>query len=563
MTNLLKLPCRQHFLLLTVVLFTLLFATSALADYLGGITFDVESPSYLQNGQFVNISIDYKLDRMSGGLIFARPYTLGSPTPTYGASGGSAVAMGSGTTSQHFTISSAEAIVTHIRIFMTSPDQSETWLELFVPVHFVFAPHGLYNIQMDHGQFNRLPYGRALNIDFDYAADSAENVRISARPFTNGALTPGYFASGSASLPPSGSYFQNFYFNQDADVTDIRFQIWNNSFDVLLYEFFVPYDIYWREFGIYDFSFNWPDGEALHNTQNIVGTFTVEHYLAGDLRAWMWCTTGGSYSPGGVYQGSAVVPTGPQIISRYCRISSGETDVDGLEFIFGTSTDPMMQFNVPVTHHYGPHAVQNHEFVPASPAIMTHGERLNMTFDYVTDDDASVRIFSRPAYDGELLYGINSSGSLAYPPPAGSGTFWLTFNEGEHLASSMYFHMTNLDQSVVHFDQFVDGWWAWGSSGYITPAPDLVPSVLATLGPVYPNPFNPRATVPVLLQKDTSIQLGIYDLRGRLVEKLHDGDIAAGRHLFTFNGWQQPSGVYFCRLKTPAGVETRAMTLLK
>jgi len=407
----------------------------ALADYLGGVTFDKVSPSYLPHGERVNISIDYKVDIPEGALIYARPYTLGSLTPGYNASGGDIVAPGSGTVEQYFFFSSGEKVVTHVRVFMLSLDQSVTYLELFLPVHYICAPHGLFNIHMDHGQYNRLPYGKNLNIDFDYAADTPGEVRISARPFTDGTLSPGYFASGSALLPSIGSYSQQFYFDQDTDVTDIRFQIFEADFSTLLYEFFIPYDIHWREVGIYDFSFDWPDYEFMHNSQDLTATFTVEHSAGEDRYAWTQCYTDGNYSPGGVYQGSQPFPAGPQTMTRYCRVNSGEQDVDGIRFIYGIPTEVMMSFIVPVHYHFAPHAVQNHEFSPQSPAIMTNGEHLEMTFDYMTDEMAGVRIFARPAYDGNLLYGMNSAGSPAHAYPVGSGNFWVSFLEEERLAS--------------------------------------------------------------------------------------------------------------------------------
>jgi hypothetical protein len=555
-------PIRTTFFLLAMLL-CLVTAQTVMADYLGGVTFDKVSPSYLPHGERVNINIDYKVDIPEGAIIYARPYTMGSLTPGYSASGGDIVSAGSGTVGQYFFFSSGEKAVTHVKVSMISLDQSVTYLELFVPVHYICAPHGVFNIQMNHGQHNRLPYDKRLYIDFDYGADSGGPVRILARPFTNGTLTPGYYASGSADLPPSGSYSQYFYFNQDTDVTDIRFQVFEDGYSTLLYEFFVPYDIYWREVGIYDISFDWPDFEFMHNSQNLTATFTVEHSEPDDRRAWTWCTTDGYYTPGSVYQGSAAVPAGPQTITRYSRVNEGEQDVDGVRFIYGTSSEIEMSFIVPVHYKYAPHTVQNHAFSPQSPAILSNGEDLEMTYDYVTDHAEGVRIFTRPAYDGELLYGISSAGSPAYAYPSGSGSFWLTFNAGEHLASSMYFHMTNLDQSDLLYEQFALGWWAWGSSNSITPALDAVPSATAILGKAYPNPFNPRTTIPVLLSKDTHVQLNVYNVRGLLVETIQDGDLNAGEHLFTFKGDNQPSGVYFYRMKTSSGIVSRAMALVK
>lgn len=534
------------------------------ADYLGGITFDQEDGAFLPHGKQVNISIDYKVDEPGGARIFARPYTLGTPTPGYGASGGPLVGPGIGTASQFFTIDYGEQTVTHVRVTMVSPDLSVTYLEIFVPVHFKFAPIGIFNIQTSHLEYSRLPHERSLVVDFDYMTNQTQNVRIYARPFTDGQLTPGYSASGSQSLPPSGSSSQNFSFEQDADVTDIRFRVFANDNTTLLDEFFLPFDVHWREVGIYNIRADRVNGESMHNSQNLNLTFTVEHNVTSESRyAWTWCTTDGLYSPGGVYQGSTPIPAGPQEITRFCRIDEGSTLVDGLRLTFGTPSEQLMHFIIPAEFFYGPHAIQNAEFSPRSPAIMSHGEHLEMGFDYVTSHTDDVLIFARPAYAEELIYGMTSSGSAYHSPPSGTGGYWVTYDADPRLANSVFFFMRNLDQTEDLLGHFVDGWWAWGQSSYITPAQDLPQNFSAQLGTAYPNPFNPMARIPVDLSRETRVDLSIFDLRGRLVENLHRGRLEPGPHIFTFNGQRQASGVYFYRLETPSGVQNKAMTLVK
>jgi hypothetical protein len=223
-----------------------------------------------------------------------------------------------------------------------------------------------------------------------------------------------------------------------------------------------------------------------------------------------------------------------------------------------------MHFIVPADYAFGPHAVQRPVFTPASPAIMSNDERLYIDYEYMTDHSEDVLIFSWPAYDDQISsLGVYSSGSTQHPPPSGVGDYWLYKATEDYLASSMYLFMRNLDQSETFFGHYYDGWWAWGHSSYVTPAPDHVPTAGSQLGAVYPNPFNPVATIPVNLPKQTHVDLAVYDLKGRLVQSLHRGSLPAGRHQFTFKGDQEPSGVYFTRMKTPTGVQTRSMMLVK
>ncbi len=552
-----------NFVFLLIGLAWLISPQDAAADYLGGVTFSHPSPSYLPHGETVSVEIDFKIDDPAGGYIYARPFTLDNPTPGYGASGGF-LAMGTGTTTRNFTINNFENVVTHVRIYVRDTVTDEIELEMFVPVRFVFAPHGVFNLQMNHNQHDRLPFGESLVINFDYAADVPDGCKIFARPFTNGTLTPGYSASGSGSLAPSGSYSQNFSFSAEADVTDIRFQIFSLDNTTLLYEIFVPYDIHWAEIGIYDLHFNWPDGSSLHNSQLVASSFIFDHEDADGLTVEMVCMTGGSPSPNYAYQGSGFLAPGGVSVGRTSRVYQGETDVDGMRFwVMDSENNVLLMYTVPVDYHWAPHAVQDPVFSPASPAILSNDENLNMTFDYVTSQVEDVLVFVRPAYDFDPMFGITSSGSAFYPPPDGSGTYYLRFGSGEHIASQMRFQMVNLDQSEILLEHFYDGFWAWGSSRYITPVPDQVPAAATDLGLCFPNPFNPTTTVPVFLAEESHVRLAVYDLRGRLVQTLQDNVMTPGHHVFTFRGDGLSSGAYICRLETPKGVKTQRVTLVK
>ncbi|MCD5384248.1 T9SS type A sorting domain-containing protein, partial [candidate division WOR-3 bacterium] len=58
-------------------------------------------------------------------------------------------------------------------------------------------------------------------------------------------------------------------------------------------------------------------------------------------------------------------------------------------------------------------------------------------------------------------------------------------------------------------------------------------------------------------------QLKIYDLAGRVVQSLVDGQVGPGRHSVRFDGRNLASGIYFARLKSGNYTETRKMILLR
>lgn len=78
-----------------------------------------------------------------------------------------------------------------------------------------------------------------------------------------------------------------------------------------------------------------------------------------------------------------------------------------------------------------------------------------------------------------------------------------------------------------------------------------------------PNPFNPRTMIAYSLPQAQQVRLSVYDVLGREVRRLVDGDQTAGRHEVVFEAGTLPSGTYFYRIETPSGVQTRKLVLLK
>ncbi len=64
----------------------------------------------------------------------------------------------------------------------------------------------------------------------------------------------------------------------------------------------------------------------------------------------------------------------------------------------------------------------------------------------------------------------------------------------------------------------------------------------------FPNPFNPTTNILYSLPDDAFIQLRIYDVTGRLVSELINGNIEKGYHSVEFNGNNLASGIYFYQL---------------
>ncbi len=97
---------------------------------------------------------------------------------------------------------------------------------------------------------------------------------------------------------------------------------------------------------------------------------------------------------------------------------------------------------------------------------------------------------------------------------------------------------------------FMNRIWDWHNSGQFTP-PDQVEKPLSfSLDPAFPNPFNASTVIPFSLDKAGQINLALFDLAGRKMTELYDGQINAGRHTVSFDAASNGinSGLYILKL---------------
>jgi parallel beta-helix repeat protein len=79
----------------------------------------------------------------------------------------------------------------------------------------------------------------------------------------------------------------------------------------------------------------------------------------------------------------------------------------------------------------------------------------------------------------------------------------------------------------------------------------------------YPNPFNAFTSIGYTLPSASDVTIDIYDILGRRVETLVQGEQSAGYHHITWDAEDRPSGMYFYRIQAGEYAETRKMVLLK
>jgi photosystem II stability/assembly factor-like uncharacterized protein len=156
---------------------------------------------------------------------------------------------------------------------------------------------------------------------------------------------------------------------------------------------------------------------------------------------------------------------------------------------------------------------------------------------------------------------------------------WLTaYNTGTPGNDTMYqHHVYDLTDTFspgetiflrfrLYADQLTNGWgWAIDNlsiqAGTATAAPEIARSGI-TLAQNSPNPFRESTDIAFALDRDTRVQLNVYDVAGRLVQTLVDDRMTAGPHVVRFERPGLAAGVYFYQLDADGETQSRKMLRL-
>jgi hypothetical protein len=87
----------------------------------------------------------------------------------------------------------------------------------------------------------------------------------------------------------------------------------------------------------------------------------------------------------------------------------------------------------------------------------------------------------------------------------------------------------------------------------------VFPSVIV-LERAYPNPFNPSTNIEFGLSDDRDVNVIIYDISGREMVVLAEGEFSKGFHNVIWDATDHPSGIYFVSIITE--IESRTLKLM-
>jgi len=103
---------------------------------------------------------------------------------------------------------------------------------------------------------------------------------------------------------------------------------------------------------------------------------------------------------------------------------------------------------------------------------------------------------------------------------------------------------------------------------YLSDARESQPSAEASLGPTYPNPFNPQTTILFELDVPQQAEIAVFNLKGMLLSVLESRTYGAGQHSVIWDGCNSsghamPSGTYVVHLRIESGVQAKKIMLVR
>ena len=79
----------------------------------------------------------------------------------------------------------------------------------------------------------------------------------------------------------------------------------------------------------------------------------------------------------------------------------------------------------------------------------------------------------------------------------------------------------------------------------------------------YPNPFNPQTTIGFFIAENSNVKIDVYNIIGKKVKQLLNGNMRAGHHTVVFNAFGLSSGIYLYKMTVGNQITVKKMMILK
>jgi hypothetical protein len=324
------------------------------ASTFSNIVMTPASPAPVQISNFIQVAFNYS--SVQNVRIQALPYTDGAPTPHYAVTSSPLYGPGMGSGTASVTITDGDIEVDSIQLRMYSDDMLYLLQEMYIPVQYRFAHHGIADVRCDVQSPAALLNGQELNFTFKYTTTHSGGVLIFTRPYTDGELSPNYSASGgSACDSGDGDGVGNFtILSGDVMVDSIRFRMYNSNMDSVLLDYFVPVTYHFGSHSLSNIRFS-PSSPAYFTTgRDDSCTFDYKTNSSGAVVIFARPFSNGALSPDYSAAGSFFLPTDSGSSSGHFTILTGDVAVDQMRFQMydAALTNVLLEFFVPVDFEF-------------------------------------------------------------------------------------------------------------------------------------------------------------------------------------------------------------------
>jgi len=209
----------------------------------------------------------------------------------------------------------------------------------------------------------------------------------------------------------------------------------------------------------------------------------------------------------------------------------------------------------------------------------------SVTGDYPTDAEVWLQIYDAASLDnvsGAVLELIHRT---YFEPGYDYGTFEF-FTDFEDITvvqfsqfpedwDTLYFNLDDLERGMLQIRFEVTSDHAIGEDGWLIDKVTVYKAeyenkvAVQTVIPMefslttYPNPFNSTTTITYSLPVASLVSLQLYDIAGRNIRTLFEGNRQAGVHTVNLDAGEMPSGIYLIKLEGSGQVMLRKVTFLK
>jgi uncharacterized protein (DUF427 family) len=520
-------------------------------------TLSPASPATLANSQHVSVHFSYTTIANHGARIWAIPYFHGSSPVGTTYQGSTLVPSGSDTSSRFFTITSGIANIDSVRILMTDSAGTTTLFETYIPVSYYFGPNIVTNVVPTPASPATLATGANVGFTFDYTTANTAGARIFIRPFTKGALSPNYGASGSPLYAVgSGTGTGSFTITStEVKVDSARIQMWNAAQDTLLYEAFLPVNFTFKPNSITNIQTTPASPAVLVYGDSVKVTFSYFANQKVRLFARPWSK--GALSPhygahgSGVYGASAGADSG----RAWFTITLSDTGVDSVRVQMWDSANATLLTTayLAVNYQFKAGIITNAVLTPASPATLSDNAHVSVHFNYRTVAASGVRIWAIPYYHGSQVLTAAYQGSVLRPAGSDTSSQYFTITSGTAAVDSVDLRMADSAGTTTLFEIYLPVNYTFTPPTGIVQRTQIQPKVygLTALS---------NGTIRFAMPVAGKAVIKLYTGNGRCAATLLNRTMTSGYHQMQ---WEAAKGIYIVRMDVNGRSLTTRMTVAK